>query len=236
MDRVSTLQPPPKICWSSCVCSQPHWTQKIQSWMKMSWCRSPNGWAGWAIQWRGTLHEVYNWARSWIIQWGEKSSLNCLEKCCRSLQAILESYLKYWAKGGRHWESTADGSRIQRENWGRANRYLQWCTVCLSWKNSYPPCFTSTDPLKSSIWKWKETATEKQPTHPIRLGLAFNFSRFYYKILNFWEKVCSLAKTAFDEAIAETRDIKWRAIQRQDANSAVTERQVDIVGIEYPRR
>uniref|UniRef100_U3I4C0 Tyrosine 3-monooxygenase/tryptophan 5-monooxygenase activation protein zeta n=1 Tax=Anas platyrhynchos platyrhynchos TaxID=8840 RepID=U3I4C0_ANAPP len=44
---------------------------------------------------------------------------------------------------------------------------------------------------------------EMQPTHPIRLGLALNFSVFYYEILNSPEKACSLAKTAFDEAIAE---------------------------------
>lgn len=44
---------------------------------------------------------------------------------------------------------------------------------------------------------------EMQPTHPIRLGLALNFSVFYYEILNNPDKACSLAKTAFDEAIAE---------------------------------
>ncbi|XP_006636037.1 14-3-3 protein zeta/delta [Lepisosteus oculatus] len=44
---------------------------------------------------------------------------------------------------------------------------------------------------------------DMQPTHPIRLGLALNFSVFYYEILNSPEQACSLAKTAFDEAIAE---------------------------------
>uniref|UniRef100_A0A096N029 14-3-3 domain-containing protein n=1 Tax=Papio anubis TaxID=9555 RepID=A0A096N029_PAPAN len=44
---------------------------------------------------------------------------------------------------------------------------------------------------------------EMQPTHPIRLGLALNFSVFYYEILNSPEKACSLAKSAFDESIAE---------------------------------
>lgn len=35
---------------------------------------------------------------------------------------------------------------------------------------------------------------EMQPTHPIRLGLALNFSVFYYEILNTPERACSLAK------------------------------------------
>jgi 14-3-3 protein beta/theta/zeta len=44
---------------------------------------------------------------------------------------------------------------------------------------------------------------EMAPTHPIRLGLALNFSVFYYEINNAPERACSLAKQAFDDAIAE---------------------------------
>ncbi|KHG12867.1 Uncharacterized protein F383_16851 [Gossypium arboreum] len=44
---------------------------------------------------------------------------------------------------------------------------------------------------------------ELPPTHPIRLGLALNFSVFYYEILNSPDRACNLAKQAFDEAIAE---------------------------------
>jgi len=45
--------------------------------------------------------------------------------------------------------------------------------------------------------------TDLPPTHPIRLGLALNFSVFYYEILNTPDRACALAKQAFDDAIAE---------------------------------
>ncbi|ESN95929.1 hypothetical protein HELRODRAFT_114528 [Helobdella robusta] len=49
-----------------------------------------------------------------------------------------------------------------------------------------------------------DIAKEKmQPTHPIRLGLALNYSVFFYEIVNNPDKACQLAKSAFDDAIAE---------------------------------
>ncbi|KAI5711834.1 hypothetical protein M8J75_003443 [Diaphorina citri] len=45
--------------------------------------------------------------------------------------------------------------------------------------------------------------SKMQPTHPIRLGLALNFSVFYYEIINSPARACHLAKQAFDDAIAE---------------------------------
>uniref|UniRef100_A0A804LUC9 14-3-3 domain-containing protein n=1 Tax=Zea mays TaxID=4577 RepID=A0A804LUC9_MAIZE len=44
---------------------------------------------------------------------------------------------------------------------------------------------------------------ELASTHPIRLGLALNFSVFYYEILNSPDKACNLARQAFDEAISQ---------------------------------
>lgn len=47
-----------------------------------------------------------------------------------------------------------------------------------------------------------ETAsTDLSPTHSLRIGLALNFSVFYYEILNNPEKACKLAREAFDQAI-----------------------------------
>jgi len=46
-------------------------------------------------------------------------------------------------------------------------------------------------------------SSDLAPTHPIRLGLALNFSVFYYEILNSPDRACQIAKQAFDDAIAE---------------------------------
>lgn len=48
---------------------------------------------------------------------------------------------------------------------------------------------------------------ELPPTHPTRLGLALNFSVFYYEIRNEQEMACEMAKSAFDEAIPELDNI-----------------------------
>jgi 14-3-3 protein epsilon len=71
--------------------------------------------------------------------------------------------------------------------------------------------FQSGDSRKESATKALEAYTaassianqELPPTHPIRLGLALNFSVFYYEILNSPDRACHLAKQAFDDAIAE---------------------------------
>ena len=62
---------------------------------------------------------------------------------------------------------------------------------------------SSTDALDS--YQQASTIANKElpPTHPIRLGLALNFSVFYYEILNSPDRACHIAKQAFDDAIAE---------------------------------
>jgi len=44
-------------------------------------------------------------------------------------------------------------------------------------------------------------------THPIRLGLALNFSVFQYEVLSQPEEACKMARTAFEDAIAELDNV-----------------------------
>ena len=62
---------------------------------------------------------------------------------------------------------------------------------------------------KKAYTEAQEEANERlPPTHPIRLGLALNFSVFHYEIENDSEEACKLAKDAFDKAIAELDQLK----------------------------
>jgi 14-3-3 protein epsilon len=55
--------------------------------------------------------------------------------------------------------------------------------------------------------KASEKAGELPTTNPIRLGLALNYSVFYYEILNTPEEACKLAKSTFDAAISDLESL-----------------------------
>merc|ERR1712063_229083 len=44
-------------------------------------------------------------------------------------------------------------------------------------------------------------------THPIRLGLALNYSVFMYEVLSNPDEACKMARTAFEDAIAELDNV-----------------------------
>ena len=54
----------------------------------------------------------------------------------------------------------------------------------------------------------KIASTELEKTDPIRLGLALNFSVFYYEILNKPKEACTLARNAFEDAMSELDNVK----------------------------
>nr|AGN32875.1 14-3-3 protein [Trypanosoma rangeli] len=54
------------------------------------------------------------------------------------------------------------------------------------------------------------------PTHPIRLGLALNFSVFYYEIMKEHEKGFQLARQAYDEAVTELETLDDEAYRESN--------------------
>lgn len=74
--------------------------------------------------------------------------------------------------------------------------------ACLLFSDRYLAEFQSAEDRKTSashaLDAYKSASDlanqDLPPTHPIRLGLALNFSVFYYEILNSPERACNLAK------------------------------------------
>ena len=64
------------------------------------------------------------------------------------------------------------------------------------------------DSAQDSYKKASEQAEKLKTTHPIRLGLALNYSVFYYEILNSPDLACKLAKNAFDNAISDLETLE----------------------------
>ena len=61
-------------------------------------------------------------------------------------------------------------------------------------------------PAEKALDAYKDAEKEAEDlpsTNPISLGLALNFSVFYYEILDSPEKACRLAKKAFDGAVGD---------------------------------
>jgi hypothetical protein len=90
----------------------------------------------------------------------------------------------------------ADADQNRRDRKGDYHRYLAEFAIGDRRKDSADK---SLEAYKAAT---EVAQTELPPTHPIRLGLALNFSVFYYEILNAPDQACHLAKQAFDDAIA----------------------------------
>ncbi|ORX67487.1 14-3-3 protein, partial [Linderina pennispora] len=113
-----------------------------------------------------------------------------LADICKDILAVLDSSLIGSA-------STGESKVFYLKMKGDYYRYLAEFETDAARKDA-------SDKSLEAYKQASETATaELAPTHPIRLGLALNFSVFYYEIFNSPERACHLAKQAFDDAIAE---------------------------------
>jgi len=65
----------------------------------------------------------------------------------------------------------------------------------------------ASDDAKNAYQQAMEQAKNLAVTHPIRLGLALNFSVFHYEVLSQPEEACKMARTAFEDAIAELDNV-----------------------------
>ncbi|KAJ0770691.1 putative 14-3-3 protein [Helianthus annuus] len=113
-----------------------------------------------------------------------------LSKICDGILGLLDSHLVPSA-------SSSESKIFYLKMKGDYFRYLAEFKTGADWKEA----------AESTLLAYKSaqyiSLSDLAPTHPIRLGLALNFSVFYYEILNSSDRACNLAKQAFDEAIAE---------------------------------
>lgn len=114
-----------------------------------------------------------------------------LETICQELLKVLETHLL----PGDH---SAEGQVFY---WKMAGDYWRYLAEFASGDDRK----AKAESAKQKYEEATKVASSKglPPTNPIRLGLALNYSVFFYEILNLPSEACSLAKTAFDDAISE---------------------------------
>eukprot|EP00947_MAST-08B_sp_MAST-8B-sp1_P000640 g640.t1 len=134
---------------------------------------------------------------------------NELEEVCRDVLRILDTKLIPDYEARKKEQSEADGKnkKKQEEEAEEHVFYLKMAGDYHRYIAEFAQGSTKDESLKDATKYYKDASGVAEgclpPTHPIRLGLALNFSVFYFEILNEPKEACKLAKEAFDDAIAE---------------------------------
>lgn len=124
-----------------------------------------------------------------IREYRQKVELE-LSNICSDIMAVIDEHLSPSASAG-------ESSVFYHKMKGDYYRYLA------EFKTGNDRKEAAEQSLKAYQTASSAAEADLSPTHPIRLGLALNFSVFYYEIMNSPERACHLAKQAFDEAISE---------------------------------
>ncbi|KAK8955762.1 14-3-3-like protein D [Platanthera guangdongensis] len=124
-----------------------------------------------------------------IREYRQKVELE-LSNICSDIMAVIDEHLSPSASAG-------ESSVFYHKMKGDYFRYLAEFKIGTDRKEA------AEQSLKAYQTASSAAEADLSPTHPIRLGLALNFSVFYYEIMNSPERACHLAKQAFDEAISE---------------------------------
>jgi 14-3-3 protein epsilon len=117
-----------------------------------------------------------------------------LDKICKTILGLL------------------DGSLIPKANGGESKVFYQKMKADYY---RYIAEFTEGDAKKAAADSARAAYADAQSvaekdlavTHPIRLGLALNFSVFMYEVLGNPDEACKMARTAFEDAIAELDNV-----------------------------
>jgi hypothetical protein len=130
-------------------------------------------------------------AASSSAEGSDSSGSSELQRICQELLEVLEKHLLPEDK-------TAEGQVFY---WKMAGDYWRYLAEFATGEDRR----AKAEQAKHKYEKASTTAESQglPPTNPIRLGLALNYSVFYYEILNMPQDACTLAKTAFDDAISE---------------------------------
>jgi 14-3-3 protein epsilon len=112
-----------------------------------------------------------------------------LDEICGEILGLLDQYLVPSA-------TTCEASVFYLKMKADYHRYLAEFKLDEARKEA-------ADSTLSAYKAAQDKANELSTTNPIRLGLALNFSVFYYEVMNQPDMACSLAKQAFDEAISD---------------------------------
>ena len=117
-----------------------------------------------------------------------------VEKICDDIQNLLDKNLVPKA-------TTPESEVFYLKMKGDYYRYF---AECVTGEKNKKAGEKAHDAYKKAL----EKASALPSTNPIRLGLALNYSVFFYEILNSPEEACKLAKTTFDAAISDLEGLE----------------------------
>jgi len=126
-----------------------------------------------------------------------------LQKICHEVLSLLEKYLiTDRSKFEIHEKNAAEAQVFYLKMKGDYYRYL----AEVASKNDRDSVVSKSQESYEAAYNLSKDTMET--TDPIRLGLALNFSVFYYEIVGDHKKACELAKEAFDDAIADLETLQ----------------------------
>jgi hypothetical protein len=117
-----------------------------------------------------------------------------ISSVCEELLSLLKDKLV------ENCASTEDGNEAKVFYLKMAGDYYRYLAECIENDSNKG---NAASYYERALTLAKDETNGLQPTHPIRLGLALNYSVCFYEILKDREKACNLARDAFDQAISK---------------------------------